>query len=168
MTFDMPSSPLKVKTKKADLVATGPGGGVVLQGTTGGDFAFVCQTAEGAVTITHSSKGESAKFNSVRNAAGLEVARIEHHMIKKWQIRMSTGESIPVTSGRAMLTGHGCKIGDLAKAKAPWLAPQRYFKLTLSDELLHRPDCVVISVIAAWVAEVNISASISASVSSGG
>jgi hypothetical protein len=57
---------------------------------------------------------------------------------------------------------HGlkCRIGDLATARAPWLFPQRYVELRLTDELLAREDRELIVAVGAYFADQAISAAI--------
>jgi hypothetical protein len=162
------SSPLKVRHRDSRFVAETADGMLAFDGAygaSGGPELLACETANGTWHVQRRADHGDGKYNDVLDRSGHSVARIERHGLRT-SIVLTSGEQIPVTSGNLTLFGHGCRVGRLAKARAPFLRPGRYFKLKLSDELLARPDRELLVVLAAHLAEGRITASIQASLSS--
>jgi hypothetical protein len=165
MALEPVTSPLKIRWKKKQFTATNSAGELVFDGAADGTDPLLCSTAGGTWRIQQRQTDDNGKYNPVLDSGGRQVARLEQHVIRRTQIVLPNGESIPVTKGRLMFS-HGSRIGDLGVARAPFLFPQRYVKMTLSDELLARPDRELLVVVSAYLAESIISTSIRTSVSS--
>jgi hypothetical protein len=120
----------------------------------------VLQTKNQAWRIVRGDEG-----TAVLDAAGATVASVRHRRFQGEDIALAGGEVIELRGNRLQV-GHGCRFGDLAAAKAPFLAPQRYFTLTLSDALLAREDRELLIALMTCLAESHISISISVSASS--
>jgi hypothetical protein len=106
---------------------------------------------------------EKAEGGSVvLDAAGATVARVRRRMVSGREIELAGGEQIRMSTMRLGI-GHGCRFGDLADAKAPFLMPQRYFTLKLSDELLARPDRELLIAVFTSIADTAISTAIQTS-----
>ena len=152
------SSPLKVRKKNRILTADDPSGATVVRGTPGQDVAAVLETAGGTWRIQ--SRVDDVRQVYDRN--GLTVATLRHKTMRGTDVELPSGESIHVTTGNLQLFGIGCKVGDLASARAPFLAPQRYFKLALNDALLGRADRDLLVALSAYLTEIVVSAQVSA------
>ena len=162
MAFEPVSSPIKVVTKRKTFVGTSAGGGVIFEGRTDGDDVLTCNYSGGTLRIVRTMDASGKRSNTLAavDEAGRDLARIDTQS-RVWDLRLPSGESFPVSGGRARLTGYSSAVGDFASAKAPYLAPQRYVTLTLTDAFLQRPDRDVLAVIVAWAAEDRISSAIS-------
>jgi hypothetical protein len=168
MELEPVSSPLKVRWRDNHFVATNSSGHIVFDGTAGGDDLLALATANGTWRIQKRTADETGKYNSVLDAGGQEVARLDRRVVRNTLINLPGGESIPVTKGRFMLFGHGSRMANLATSRAPFLMPGRYFTMNLSSELLARPDRELLVVLGAYLASIAISASIQSSVQSAG
>jgi hypothetical protein len=157
------SSPLKIRWRDKRFTAVNSSGEVVFDGTADGPDPLVCATASGSWRIQQRTSDENGKYNPVLDAAGRLVARVDRHLVRHTQILLPGGAPIPVTKGRFMLFGHGSRIGDLAVARSPYLFPQRFFTLKLTDELLSRPDRDLIVVVGGYLASNVITSAIQAS-----
>jgi hypothetical protein len=162
------SSPLKIRWRDKHFVAENSSGGIVFDGTAAGDDLLALTTANGTWRIQKRTSDESGKHNRVLDGGGQEVARLDRRVVRSTLINLPGGEAIPVTKGRFMLFAHGSRMGSLAVSQTPFLMPGRYFTMKLTDELLARPDRELLLVLGAYIASIAISASIQASVQSGG
>jgi hypothetical protein len=150
------SSPLKVAVteKGAVITATDHSGAVVVEGLRGKRAA----PASAVLTTAAQTWTISANVDHVRqvqDAAGVVVAEIRGGGWRHDTIVTGDGSEIPSKS-RGAKPGYGASFGSLASARAPWLTPKRPFKLTLSDELLARPDCEMLVAVFAHVAHQKI------------
>lgn len=154
------SSPLKVATteKGTVMTATDPSGQVVLDGLRGDPVA-----PAGAVLTTAGSVWTvAAKHGDVRQVldpAGVVVAEIRRAGWTHDVIVTGDGTEIPA-KGRGARIGYGAIFGPLAHARAPFIGPARPFTLTLSPELLARPDHEMLVAVFAHIARGKIIAAI--------
>lgn len=168
MPIPISSSPLKVAVSEKGTVmtATDADGQVVLEGVRGAraePASAVQATAGGAWTI---SKRNDDRVAQVQDAAGVVVAEIRGGGWRGLVIVTGDGTEIPAKEAR-FKPWHGASFGSLASARAPWVMPQRSFKLSLNDELLARPDCEMLVAVFAHVARQEIVASINSNATSG-
>jgi hypothetical protein len=168
MVLEQISSPLKVRWRHKRFTAVNSSGAIVFDGAADGADPLVCATAGGSWRIRQRASDESGKYNLVLDADGRTIARIDRHLMRHTQVVLPGGEAIAVTSGRFRLFSYGSRIGNLAVARAPYLFPQRYFTMKLSDELLSRPDREVLVVVGAYLASNAITAAIQANASAAG
>ena len=124
----------------------------------------VVEVRRGADGTTLQTKNAAWRVHEgeVFDAASTKVALIHRNLTGR-EIELLGGERIKV--GRRLGPGHGCRFGDLADAKAPFLMPQRYFTLRLSDALLARQDRELLIGLFTSIADGTISAAIAASAS---
>ncbi|HWB65622.1 MAG TPA: hypothetical protein VG708_02170 [Mycobacteriales bacterium] len=156
---DIEQSPLRVHRRDGKLVAEDPSGAMVFSGTPGARGApevMVIETAAGSWRIQR----RADRVNQVLDRAGQPVATLRRRLFRSTLIELPDGETIPVSSGQFRIFQMGCRIGRLATARAPFLRPGRYFKLTLRDELLKRPDRQLIVALGSYLAESSINSQI--------
>ena len=159
------TTPLKVRTAKGGRIwAEASDGTVVVEGirgrAAGPDFATL-ETAHGTWHVRRpENRGEPT---AVLDALGRQVATYEKHLMRRGELTLAGGETLPVTGARLSFS-HSGKLGDLAHGKAPFLRPGRHYTLTLSEALLARDDRELLTALAAHLIQTEIDASIQASV----
>jgi hypothetical protein len=149
---------LKVTHENRTVVGRAPNGDTVveLQQAVGGT---VLQTKNAAWQVRKADGGWA-----VMTPESAQAALIRRHMLKGREVVLPDGETI--RRGARVGVGYGCRFGDLASAKAPFLRPDRYFTLELSDALLARPDRELLIGVFTYLANSHIQAAIAAAASS--
>jgi hypothetical protein len=158
-------SPLKVRDRDGHFYAETSSGQRVIDGVrgpAGGPFFMTCETANGLWQIEGAATHPDGKYSQVLDRNGQPVARIESAVFRRTKVVLPSGETIGMKAGHYMLFGYGAHFGSLAKARAPYVFPNRYFTLKLKPELLARPDRELLAVLAARLCANAISASIDA------
>lgn len=157
------SSPLRVRQRKHRIWAEDSSGAIVVDGDTRQHVPdrFVAMTASGTHRVADRVETGAEPYLPVLDARGREVARIVVVRRGHWEVRLSSGQAAPVSAHGGLLTPYSCSVGDLSRAVAPRLAPQRYFTITLSDALLAHPDCAAVVVALIWISESRIADRIS-------
>jgi hypothetical protein len=152
---------LKVKSYDKDtrIVATAPNGDTVVEIRRGAaaDGALArYQTKSNAWRVESAGKHTSA----VRDASGATVAVIHHGRLGANDVELPSGENIKCDEPKLRM-GYRYRFGELARAKAPFVAPQRHITLTVTDALLAREDRELLLAIATGLCESAISLAIS-------
>ncbi len=151
---------MKVRERKGHLSAQDKAGATVLEGGREGTGDFVATSANGRWRIGSQVSDARGKHVPVFDAANREVATLRSPGRGEHAIELPTGESFLASGSKWSTKGFALTIGELASAKAPFFAPQRYFTLTLTDRLLSRPDRELLAAICMWMAESHISMAI--------
>jgi hypothetical protein len=151
---------LKVAEKDGAVVGRAPNGDTVVE-VRGGEGGPVLQTKNAAWQVRKGDGGWA-----VVDTTEAVAATIRRRMITGREIVLPDGETIKQGSRVGM--GHGCRFGTLAAAKAPFVRPDRYFTLELSDELLARQDRELLIAVFTYLANSHIQAAIQVSATSAG
>ena len=152
------SSPLKVRQRKGRIWAEDAAGQTVVDGRTREHWPerYVAQTASGTHRVAARVETGPDRFLPIIDASGREIGRIVTRRRQDWVLQLVTGETAQVTDRGGMFSAISCTIGDFSRAAAPHFAPQRYFTLTLADNVLARPDRDAIVVALTWISEMRI------------
>jgi hypothetical protein len=144
------SSPLRVRWHRKRFTGEDASGALVFDGGSDGRDPLVCASARAAIRLTRQDGDGKFKYTRVVDLNATEVARIDRAFMRSPRIVLPGGEEIPLTKG--FLNPYSCRIGDLARAKSPWLNPRGHIKFIVTDELLNRPDADLLVMLGSFLA----------------
>jgi len=159
------TSPLKVRERKRRIWAEDTSKNVILDGKSGREVSpdsYVCAGPGGTWRVAAHVEGPGGKYTPLLDPTGREAARLHYVRRRGWSLELPSGETAEASSGGNLFKAFHCELGEFSRAKAPYVAPQRYFTLTLTDAALNHPSRDAIAVAAVWISEQAIAAKITA------
>ena len=150
------TSPLKVRERKRRIWAEDKAGAIVIDGKSGRDVSpdsYVCEGPGGTWRIAAHVSATTGAYNPLLDPTGREAARLRYVRRQGWTLELPSGETAEASSGGNLFKAFHCEIAGFTSAKAPYLAPQRYFTLTLSDAAMSHPSRDAIAIAAMWISE---------------